>query len=123
MIVYMRTHELSADITAMTFTGRLTLGNQLTDVEYAIRERIVQGLRKLVLDFSGLHYIDSAGIGVIAVCIGLMERAGGRLAVAGAAGQVKQLLALTHLDRVVEFYPNLASARTALTDPTRLPQA
>jgi anti-anti-sigma regulatory factor len=52
-----------------------------------------------------------------------MERAGGRLAVAGVGGQVKHLLALTHLDRVVEFYPNLTSARTALTDPARLPQA
>jgi anti-anti-sigma regulatory factor len=67
MIIYVKTHELSDDITAMTFTGRLTLCSQLTDVEYAIRERIVQGLRKLVLDFSGLNYIDSAGFGIIAV--------------------------------------------------------
>lgn len=115
MIVYVRTHNLSADITAMTFTGRLTLGNQLTDVECAIREHIVQGVRKLVLDFGGLNYIDSAGLGVIVVCIGLMKRAGGRLAVAGASGQVKQLLALTGLDPIMETYPNLSSAQSALS--------
>ena len=123
MIIYVKALDLADDITAMTFTGRLTLCNQLSDVEYAIRERIVQRLRKLILDFSGLNYIDSAGFGIIAVCVGLMERAGGRLAVVGAGGQVMQLLALTHLDRVVEFYPNLASARTALTDPASLPRA
>jgi anti-sigma B factor antagonist len=121
MVVYVKTKELSPDITAMTFTGRLILDSQLTDVEYAIREHIMQGQRKLVLDFSGLNYIDSAGIGVIAVCIGLMERAGGRLAVVGAAGQVKQLLELTHLNLAVQTYPDLSSAQAALSGPTTPP--
>jgi anti-sigma B factor antagonist len=122
MTVYVKTREVSPDITAMTFTGRLTLGDQLTDVESAIREHIVEGLRKLVLDFSGLNYIDSAGIGVV-VCIGLMKRAGGRLAVAGAAGQVKQLLEMTGLDPLLETYPNLSSAQTALSGPAPPPAA
>jgi anti-sigma B factor antagonist len=123
MTVYVKTREVSPDITAMTFTGRLTLGDQLTDVESAIREHIVEGLRKLVLDFSGLNYIDSAGIGVVVVCIGLMKRAGGRLAVAGAAGQVKQLLEMTGLDPLLETYPNLSSAQTALSGPAPPPAA
>lgn len=114
MIVYVKTRELSPDITAMAFTGRLVLDSQLKDVEDAIREHIMQGQRKLVLDFSGLNYMDSAGIGVIAVCIGLMERVGGKLAVVGAAGQVKQLLELTHLNLSVGTYPDLASAHSAL---------
>lgn len=117
MIIQTETHELSPDTTAMIFTGRLILGNQLNDVEYAIRQRIQQGLRKLVLDFSGLKYIDSAGIGVVAVCFGVMEREGGKLAVAGATGQVKQLLALTHLDHVVRIYPDIPSAQSALSGP------
>jgi anti-sigma B factor antagonist len=121
MSVYVKTHELAADIAAIGFTGSLTLDNQLTDIEYAIRERIVQGLRKLVLDFGELNYIDSAGIGIIAVCVGLMERAGGRLVVVGAEGQVKQLLALTHLDRLLEFYPDLPSAHIALARPPAPP--
>ena len=77
MIVNVKT-ELSPDITAMTFGGRLIRGNKWNnDVEYVIRERVVQGLRKLVLDFCELNYIDSAGIGFVAVCIGLMEQEGG----------------------------------------------
>jgi anti-anti-sigma regulatory factor len=61
MIVDMETHELSPGITAISFTGRLVLGNRLTDVERAIRETIKQGSRKLVLDFSRLSFINSAG--------------------------------------------------------------
>ena len=123
MIVDMETRELSPDITAMIFTGRLMLGNRLSEVEHAIRQPIQQGLKKLVLDFSGLKFIDSAGIGVVAVCIGLMERAGGKLAVAGAEGQVKNTLALTHLDRVLRMYPDLPSAQSALSAPGVQPQA
>jgi anti-sigma B factor antagonist len=118
MIVYVKTREIMPDITVMAFTGRLILDSQLKDVEYAIREQIMQGQSKLVLDFSGLNYIDSAGIGVIAVCIGLMERAGGKLAVVGAVGQVKQLLELTRLNLSVRTYPDLSSAQAALAGPT-----
>jgi anti-sigma B factor antagonist len=115
MIVYVKTQELSPGITAMTFTGRLIRGNKWNDIEYVIRERIQQGLRNLVLDFSDLSYIDSAGIGFIAVCLGLMEKAGGRVAIAGATGHVKELLEMTHLDHAAAIYPDLASAHSALS--------
>jgi len=78
MIVDMATHELSSGITAISFTGRLVLGNPLTDIEQAIREKIKQACRKLVLDFGGLNFMDSAGIGVPATCVGIVEREGGK---------------------------------------------
>ncbi len=118
MIVDMVTHELSPGITAISFTGRLVLGNRLTDVEHAIRERIKQGSRKLVLEFSGLSFMDSAGIGVLAMCLGIMEREGGKLVVAGATGHVGHLLELTHLNRLVGMYPDVASAHSALAEST-----
>jgi anti-sigma B factor antagonist len=123
MIVNIKTHELSPGITAMTFTGRLIRGNKWNDVEFVIRERIKQGLRRLVLDFSELDYIDSAGIGFVAVCIGLIEQQGGKLAISGAAGQVKQLLTMTHLDHAVGIYPDLPSAQRALSGPAAPTQA
>jgi anti-anti-sigma factor len=114
MIVDMVTRELSLGITAITFTGRLVLGNRLTEVEHTVRERIRQGSRKLLLDFSGLDFIDSAGVGVLAVCIGSMQREGGTIVVAGATGRVKQLLELTNLHRIVGLHADVASAHSAL---------
>ena len=61
MIVDMVTHELSPGITAISFTGRLVLGNRLGDVEHAIRETIKQESRELVLDFSWLSFMHNAG--------------------------------------------------------------
>jgi anti-anti-sigma factor len=122
MIVDMVTHELSPGITAISFTGLLVLTNRLTDVEHAIQEKIKQGCRKLVLDFSGLSFMDSAGIGVLAVWVAVMEREGGKLAVAGATGHVEQLLDLTHLNRLVGMYPDVASAYSAMAELPPVPR-
>jgi anti-anti-sigma factor len=123
MIVDMVTRELSPGITAISFTGRLVLGNRLSEVEHAIREKIKQGSRRLVLDFSGLNFMDSAGIGVLAMLFGVIEREGRKLAVAGATGSVQQSLELTHLNRLVGDYPDVASAHSALAEFTPAPQA
>jgi len=118
MVVNWVMRELPTGITAISFTGRLVLGNRLGDAEHEIRERIRQGSRKLLFDFSGLEYIDSAGIGTLAVCFGHMEREGGKVAVAGASGQVKKSMELTHLDRVAGMYPDVPSAQSALAEFT-----
>jgi anti-sigma B factor antagonist len=116
MVVDIEARELSPGVTAITFTGRLVLGNRLGEVEHAIREKIKQGSRKLVLDFSGLKFIDSAGIGMLAMWFGLMEREGGKIAIAGATTQVNHLLEMTHLNRLLGMYPDVASAHSALAE-------
>jgi anti-anti-sigma factor len=121
MVVDIVTHELSPSITAISFTGRLVVGNQLTDVEHAIWEKIKQGCRKLVLDFSGLTSMDSAGIGVLAMWVALMQCEGGKLVVAGATGQVEQSLDRTHLNRYVGMYADVASAYRAMAELPPVP--
>jgi stage II sporulation protein AA (anti-sigma F factor antagonist) len=122
MVVDMVTHELSPGITAISFTGGLVVGNRLTDVEHAIGERIKQGCRKLVLDFSGLTSMDSAGVGVLAMWVAIMQREGGKLAVAGATGPVEQVLDRTHLNRYVGMYANVASAYSAMAELPPVPR-
>jgi len=106
-------------VTAISFTGRLVLGNRLGEVEHTIRGKIKQGSRKLVLDFSGLKFIDSAGIGMLAMWFGLMEREDGKIAVAGATAHVNELLEMTHLNRLLGMYPDVASAHSALAEFTQ----
>lgn len=121
MIIEMQPRELSPDVSAIVFTGRFVLGNRLKEVEHSVQERIQQGARKLVMDFSGVTYIDSAGIGVLAFLIGLMEEQGGKMVMATGPGQVTQLMKLTRLEKVIKIYPDLASAQTALEESTAPP--
>ena len=116
MVVQFLTRQQEPGITLMEFTGQLTLGNSLVDVEHAIKDRIQEGCRKLVLDLTNLSFLDSAGVGVLVVCSSVMEQAGGRLAVVGAGGKVKQVLEITHVNKVIGLYPDLGSALAQLAE-------
>jgi len=109
-------HELSPGSIALSFTGRLVLGSRLSDVEHVILKRIRQGYNKALVDLSGLEFIKSAGIGMLALWSGVTERQGGKFAVAGATGQVEQMLALSHLDRFLALYPAVESAHDTLAE-------
>jgi anti-sigma B factor antagonist len=123
MVVQFVTRQHEPDLTVMEFTGQLSFGNSLVEVEYEIKDRIQEGCRKLVLDLANLSFLDSAGVGVLVVCSSAMEQAGGRLAVAGAGGRVNQVLEITHVNKVIAMYPDLASACAGLAGKTAPPPA
>jgi len=115
MVVQFATRQIEPDITVMDFSGRLTLGNQLIDIEHAITDHIRQGGRQVVLELSKLDFMDSGGVGALVICSSTMKISGGKMVLAGAAGKVKQVLELTSLDRIIEMYSDVSSACEALS--------
>jgi anti-sigma B factor antagonist len=101
---------IGPDITVFEISGRLNLGNLLMSVENAVRGLIDDGVRKLVIDVTGLNAIDSAGIGMLVGCGGYMEDKGGQLRIAGAQGPVAKVFAMVHMDRIVPLDLDLAEA-------------
>lgn len=118
MILEVATRSVEPGITVFEFTGRLSLGNRLTEIEHTIKSEIQQGCGKLVLDLSKLESIDSAGVGLLVMCAGAMEQAGGRMCVAasvtGNSPRVAQVFEVTHLERVVALHPDAESACRSL---------
>lgn len=109
------------NITVASLTGQLKLGNQLMEFEHNIRQHIQEGSRKLVLDLSGLTYIDSAGLGMVAACAGMMFKAGGKLAVVSPGGKITQMFEITRLNRVLALYPDFDAAMAAISEPSPTP--
>ena len=89
---------------------RWTLDLASGQIEAAVIKALNEGVQKLVFDLSQVRYIDSTGIGIIAYCFGKISRQGGRAAVAGANGLVKEVFKLTRLDNVIPFFPDIVSA-------------
>ena len=106
--------RLDPDITVVRITGRLHLGNLLGSVETSIKKQIAEGARKIVIDLSGLDYIDSAGIGMLVSCFGEMDQAGGKLRIAGASGTVAKAFGITKLERLISFDADVATSATQL---------
>jgi anti-sigma B factor antagonist len=60
---------------------------------------------KVIVDFRGLGFIDSSGLGAIVACLKHLRERGGDLALAAPEGSgLRRLLDLTGLDRVLPLY-------------------
>jgi len=107
--------QVEPDVLVVDFVGRVsTPAILVADVERFIKKQIEGGSRKLVLDFSKVDFLDSSGVGVLVVCSSVMEKAGGKMVIAGAAGYVKEALQMVHLDRVIPLHSDLAAACKSL---------
>ena len=62
---------------------------------------------KVIVDFRGLGFIDSSGLGAIVACLKHLRERGGDLALAAPEGSgLRRLLELTGLDRVLTLFTN-----------------
>jgi len=118
MPVHYELRQWEPNVTVASLTGQLNLGNRLMEFEHNIKQCIQDGSRKLVLDLSGLTYIDSAGLGMVATCAGLMFRAGGKLGVVSPGGKITQMFEITRLDRVIDLFPDFDAALAAISEPS-----
>ncbi len=88
-------------ITVVEIGGRLHIGNSLTYLETSLKRLVADGSRYLVVDLTGLDFIDSAAIGMLISCGGTMDQAGGKFRIAGAHGAVAKTFEVVHMDRIV----------------------
>ncbi|MBY0505476.1 MAG: STAS domain-containing protein [Bryobacteraceae bacterium] len=109
-----QTQTIEPDITVLKFTGRMHLGNRLSDAERAAGNLIAEGKRKLVLDMAGVDYIDSAALGMLLVTTGNMEKAGGKVVLAGAVTRVLDIIRITHTGDVLKLHDSVEAAAKAL---------
>jgi len=68
----------------------------------------------LILDLSGVDYMDSAGLGAILGARASCERQGKRLALVGASPRVLTLFELTHTDTVLPRFASVDEAVRSL---------
>lgn len=68
---------------------------------------------KLVLDLSGVSFMDSTGLGALVSLLKLLG-ANGAMAVAGVQPAVRKLFEMTRLDSLFRLTPNVEEAKALL---------
>ena len=68
----------------------------------------------LILDFSGVSYVDSAGLGALVGAYVAAQRTQRKLAVTGMNTQVKALVDMTHVGTLIKSYGSVQEAEEAL---------
>jgi anti-anti-sigma factor len=72
------------------------------------------GARRLVLNFGGLEYMNSGGIGMLVTLLVRANRQHQRLAAYGLSPHYREIFELTRLDEAITIYEDEASALTGV---------
>jgi len=105
------TKHLPPDIVVLEIKGRITIGRECKQLEWAtdslVREKQE---KKIIFDLTGVTHIDSTGVGIIVMSAGQVKQAGGELRLACANPHVAQVLKLTSIDKLVAWNTSVTEA-------------
>jgi anti-sigma B factor antagonist len=101
---------IEPDIVLVHITGRLSVGRDCEDLQWAVDELIRGNRKKVVFDLSELNYVDSMGVGILVMCSGRLTRAGGELRMASLQPRIAELMRITKLDQILYLFPTTALA-------------
>jgi anti-sigma B factor antagonist len=105
-----RTKQMEPDIVVLEIAGRITLGRESKQLEWAVESLVGEGRKKVIFDIAGVTNVDSTGIGIIVMSSGKLKKAGGELRVAGASAHVGEVMKMTNVDQIVVLHPTTAAA-------------
>jgi anti-sigma B factor antagonist len=110
MILEVQKKQVPPDVMLLELKGRLLMGNDSRQVEWAIAEVLKEGVKKVVVDLRGLDAIDSTGVGILVMCNAKLQKERGAMRIVSTDGIVENTLQMTHVDRIVKFYPTVEEA-------------
>jgi anti-anti-sigma factor len=116
MVTEFKTRPIEPDITVVELTGQLHAGSTLLAVENSLNKILKEGPKKIVVDLSGLHLIDSSGIGILVVSSAQVRKLGGSFRLAGAVGSVANVLEMIGLNQVIPMDPDVETAARHLAE-------
>lgn len=71
---------------------------------------------KLVIDLSGLHFMDSSGLGVLVTVLRSVSKQGGDIKIAAPSAEIQALFSLTRLDKVFDIVGDPGTALDRFRD-------
>jgi anti-sigma B factor antagonist len=101
-------------VAVIGLTGDVTAACE-TELMDAYREAGRAEIRGIVLDFTGLDYMNSSGIGLLVTLLVRAKREGRQISAYGLSDHYRQIFELTRLDEVISVHDDeeqaLAAAR------------
>ena len=104
----------SGDIAVLELAGRLTVNDRPGVLKESVVSALEGGARHVLLDLSGVHYIDSTRLGEIIASHVTVTRRGGRLRLVRTPDRIVELLAVAGLAGVFEQYASVDDAAKQL---------
>jgi anti-sigma B factor antagonist len=103
-------------ITILDLRGNIDLGEASLVLRRAIRDLVESGRTKIILNFSQVNSMDSAGVGELAGAYVPVKSKGGELKFLNPTKKVHDMLKITQLDKVFEVYTDEQTAVRSFTE-------
>ena len=104
--------ELRGGVGVVRIVGDLTPASE-DDLSVAYGKASEDGTRAVVLDFSGLEYMNSGGIGLLVQLLVRARRTKHGIAAVGLSEHYRQIFAVTRLDEAFAIHDTVDAAVTA----------
>jgi anti-sigma B factor antagonist len=97
-------------ITVLEIHGKILMGEGDIAIKKKIDELLAKNTKSVILDLSSVPYIDSSGLGELIRCYTTMRKANGTLKLANVTDRIVDLLTITKLITVFEYYKTVDDA-------------
>jgi anti-sigma B factor antagonist len=91
----------SESLAVIAVEGKLVLGAAVSSLHEKLNQSLRTSARNIVIDLSRVSYIDSAGIGALALAFFNAKNSGRSLKLASPQPNVKEAIGITRLDTVI----------------------
>jgi anti-sigma B factor antagonist len=108
--------KIEGHVGILALSGKMMGGPETTQLHDRIRSLINDKITKVVIDLSGVKWINSSGLGVLMATHTTLKNAGGELKLANVTEKVESLLMITQLMRIFDTYESVDRALSSLTD-------
>jgi anti-sigma B factor antagonist len=100
------------DTSVIRIEGEITSGSEKPLMD-AFARAVDGGARTIILDFGGLDYMNSGGIGLLVTLLVRAQRQGKRLMAVGLNEHYRQIFSLTRLDEAIGIHDTEDAALAA----------
>jgi anti-sigma B factor antagonist len=97
-------------VTVIEPKGKITIGEGDVILREEISKLLGDNKKQLVLDLSGVSYMDSAGVGELVSVYTSVKNRGGELKLACLTKKIKDLLQITQLMTIFDTYDDVSEA-------------
>jgi anti-sigma B factor antagonist len=106
------THQQQQNLDIVKLSGRLVMADA-PEARESFKTIIENGSGHLIIDLSGLLFVDTSGLSVLISAYKLVRAKNGHMALCGIPSNVQALLELTRLNEIFELFTSTDAALAA----------
>lgn len=105
----------AGNVVIIDVEGKILLGEGDVEIKHVVDGLLQQGKKNILLNLAKVPYLDSAGLGEIIRCFTTLRKNGGQFKLLSPNQRVIDLLSITKLLNVFDWYDDETSALTSFS--------